>query len=308
MSTLLLTHPACLDHEAGPHHPECPDRLRAVMARLGDPVFAALIRAEAPLATREQIARAHDGAYLDALFDRLPVDGYVRIDADTIANAGTREAMLRAAGAACAAVDAVIERRAGNAFCAVRPPGHHAESDRAMGFCFVNNAAVAARHAQAVHGLKRVAIIDFDVHHGNGSQQIFEHDASVFYASTHQWPLYPGTGGRAERGVGNIVNVPLPSGTSGADFRHAYGELILPRLADFMPDLIIVSAGFDGHRDDPLASFALGEADFVWVTRELVRAAETNCDGRLISVLEGGYDLRALADSTAAHVGALMAA
>jgi len=218
----------------------------------------------------------------------------------------TGKAALRAVGAVCAAVDAVVGGEAANAFCAVRPPGHHAEPARAMGFCLFNNVAIGARHARAVHGLARVAVVDFDVHHGNGTQAAFEADATLFYASTHQSPLYPGTGGREERGVGNIVNLPLPPGTDSVGFRRAVADELLPALDEFAPELILVSAGFDAHAADPLAGLALTEADFAWITEALLVLAGRHCGGRLVSVLEGGYDLDALAASAAAHIGALM--
>ncbi len=308
MSTFLFTHSACLHHETGDHHPERPERLRAVLDRLAGPDFAALDRRDAPLATVEQLARAHPRDFVEALLASLETDHSFNIDADTVASPGSREAALRAAGAVCAAVDAVSANPGTNAFCAVRPPGHHAEPRQPMGFCLFNSAAVGAYHAQAAHGFRRVAVIDFDVHHGNGTQAIFEQDASMFFGSSHQYPLYPGTGSRGERGVGNIVNAPLASGAGSAEFRHAFNERILPALADFSPDFVIISAGFDGHADDPLASMNLFEPDYEWVTREILRIAGYSCDGRVVSTLEGGYDLQALADSAAVHVRALMAA
>ena len=314
MATLLFTHEACLGHDPGPMHPERPDRLRAVLARLDEPEFEALQRREAPLATVDQLALAHPRDFVEGMLAALPepVPGgeerHLAIDTDTIASTGTKEAALRAAGALCAAVDAVMAGEASNAFCAVRPPGHHAEARQPMGFCFFNNVAVGAAYARARYGLKRVAIIDFDVHHGNGTQAIFEAEPAVFFGSTHQFPLYPGTGGRSERGVGNIVNAPLAPGAGSSDFRHAFSEHILPALSEFSPDFIFISAGFDGHADDPLASLSLFEPAFQWVTREILRIAAYVCDGRVVSTLEGGYDLGSLADSAAAHVLALMAA
>jgi acetoin utilization deacetylase AcuC-like enzyme len=230
------------------------------------------------------------------------------LDPDTYLSAGSREAIYRATGACVAAVDAVMAGHDATAFCAVRPPGHHAESDMAMGFCLFNNVAIGAAHACSQHGLKRVAIIDFDVHHGNGTQHIFEHDAQIFYASTHQMPLYPGTGARSERGVGNICNAPLPPFAGGDVFRDAYEEIVLPALDRFKPELIMISAGFDAHRADPLASLELEAEDFGWVTERLLEMARTHCGGRLVSTLEGGYDLEALAESSAAHVTALLGA
>jgi acetoin utilization deacetylase AcuC-like enzyme len=308
MTTLLYTHRACLGHDPGPHHPECPARLEAIWAALDEPEFAELIRREAPQATREALERVHPRSHVDRILAAVPRSGFAAIDGDTVLSPGSGEAALRAAGAVTAAVDAVAAGDAKNAFCAVRPPGHHAEPATAMGFCLFNNAVVGALHARAVHGLRRVAIVDFDVHHGNGSQAVAEHDADLFYASTHQSPLYPGTGSVRETGLGNIVNRPLRAGAGGPEFRTAFGEWIMPALGQFAPDLVIVSAGFDAHADDPLAGLRLDERDFVWVTEQLLGFAERYCGGRLVSTLEGGYDLPALAASTAAHVAALMAA
>ncbi|MEJ0068362.1 MAG: histone deacetylase family protein [Pseudomonadota bacterium] len=307
MTTLLFTHDACVEHDPGPGHPESPDRLRAVRARLGQADFADLQVRIAPRAELAQIARVHPIEYVEDLLAAMPDQGYVRIDADTVASPGTREAALRAAGAVCAAVDAVMAGEAQNAFCAVRPPGHHAEAREPMGFCVFNSVAIGALQAQEVHGRKRVAVIDFDVHHGNGTQAMFAPHANRFFGSTHQYPLYPGTGARSERGVGNIVNAPLSPGSGGAEFRHAMSELILPRLSEFQPDFILISAGFDAHEDDPLAGLRLHEDDYAWVTTEILRIAKYSCEGRVVSTLEGGYDLTALAESAAAHVHALMA-
>jgi len=308
MTTLLYTHRACIAHDPGPHHPERPARLEAILTALAAPEFSGLVRREAPLASFEALERVHPRPYIDQLMAAMPISGRVALDADTVLCSGSGEAALRAAGAVTAAVDAVAAGETKNAFCAVRPPGHHAEPATAMGFCLFNNAAVGAMHARAAHGLRRVAIVDFDVHHGNGSQAVAEHDADLFYASTHQWPLYPGTGSAKETGLGNIVNRPMRAGSGGAELRTAFGEWILPALGHFAPDLVIVSAGFDAHADDPLAGLRLTEADFTWVTEQLVGFAERYCGGRLVSTLEGGYDLAALAASSAAHVRALMAA
>jgi acetoin utilization deacetylase AcuC-like enzyme len=308
MTTLLYTHDACVHHEPGKMHPEHPARLKAIWKALEVPTFDALERREPPRATVEQIARVHPGAYVAAILDAVPATGMAAIDGDTFLSPGSGEAALRAAGAAVAATDAVLAGEAANAFCATRPPGHHAEPDRAMGFCLFNNVAIAARHAQAVHGLKRVAVVDFDVHHGNGTQAAFWDTPTLFYGSTHQMPLYPGTGAASERGQGNIVNAPLPPMSGGVAFRQALGERILPALELFAPELLIISAGFDAHRDDPLASLMLETEDFVWATAELMRVADTVCGGRVVSCLEGGYDLEALAQSTAAHVQQLMTA
>jgi acetoin utilization deacetylase AcuC-like enzyme len=310
MTTLLYSHPDVALHDMGPGHPERPDRVRALLERLDGPQFTALVRRPAPEVTREAVERAHPAAYLDMLLECRPQgDALVRLDPDTAMSAGTWSAVSRAAGGAVAAVDAVIGRDATNAFVATRPPGHHAERSRAMGFCFLNNAAIAARHAQAAHGLGRIAVVDFDVHHGNGTQDIFWDDASVLYCSTHEMPLYPGTGAAGERGAHDtIVNAPLPPGSGSDPFRTAVTERILPRLRAFAPDLLVVSAGFDAHRNDPLASLTLGEDDFAWVTRQLLAVADDVAGSRLVSLLEGGYDLDGLAGSAAAHVTELMAA
>jgi acetoin utilization deacetylase AcuC-like enzyme len=308
MATLLYSHDACLAHDTGEHHPERPARLTAVLDALAAPAFAALVRRPAPKAAVEDVARAHSRRYVEALLAALPKEGHAALDADTIVSPGSGEAALRAAGAVVAAVDAVMAGEAKNAFCAVRPPGHHAERERAMGFCLFNNVAVGALRARAAHGLERAAVIDFDVHHGNGTQAIFADDPHLFYGSTHQYPLYPGTGARGETGVGNIVNAPLRPNAGSAEFRTAFNELILPALEDFRPDFVLISAGFDAHRRDPLAQLNLVEADFAWATERLVELAGRHCRGRIVASLEGGYDLEALAASAAAHVAALMAA
>ncbi|RMD63087.1 MAG: histone deacetylase family protein, partial [Alphaproteobacteria bacterium] len=284
-------------------------RLDAVLKALDGPDFAALERRQAPCATRAQLALVHPESYIDAVLATIPEAGYAALDMDTTVSPGSGEAALRAAGAVIAAVDAVFDGTADTAFCAVRPPGHHAEPRRAMGFCLFNNVAVAALHARTVHGARRVAVVDFDVHHGNGTQAAFWDDADLFYASTHQMPLYPGTGSAEERGAhDNIVNVPLPPGAGGPEFRRAMSDLVLPRLRTFVPDLILVSAGFDAHADDPLAGLQLHEDDYVWVTTEILAVARQSCAGRVVSALEGGYDLGALGRSAAAHVRALMSA
>lgn len=308
MTTVLITHPACLGHFMGPHHPESPDRLRAVLAALDAPEFSSLLREEAPEATRDQLLLVHPAAHVDAILTIRPAQGQsVALDADTIMSAGSADAALRAAGGACAAVDAVLSGRADAAFAAVRPPGHHAEPDRAMGFCLFNNAAIAALHARRTWGLTRVAVLDFDVHHGNGTQAMFEPDKNLFYASSHQSPCYPGTGHANERGVAdNIVNAPLPPGADSAAFRAAWSRIILPALDAFAPELVVVSAGFDAHVADPLAQLRVQTPDYAWITRELLRIADTHTGGRIVSVLEGGYDLTALAEATAAHVRELI--
>jgi acetoin utilization deacetylase AcuC-like enzyme len=305
MTTRLYTHAACLDHDPGRLHPERPARLQAVLAALESPDFAELERVEAPRAERAQIGRVHDPSYVDMVLAAVPEVGRADLDADTTLSSGSGEAALRAAGAVCAAVAAAIRGEAKHAFCAVRPPGHHAEADQALGFCLFNNVAVGVAEAKA-QGLDRVAVIDFDVHHGNGTQHMFERDSQVFFASTHQWPLYPGTGAAGERGVGNVVNAPLSPLAGSAEFRQAMTEKILPALDRFRPDLILISAGFDAHWLDPLGSLNLEEADYVWITEELCRIADKHAKGRVVSTLEGGYDLDALAASVAAHVKALM--
>ena len=309
MSVLLLTHRACLHHDPGPHHPECPDRLRSVLQALEAGEFADLIRDQAPLATVDQLMRVHPENYVNAILAIRPEPGEsVPLDGDTVMSWGSAEAALRSAGAAVAAVDAVMKGEFRRAFCATRPPGHHCEPARPMGFCLFANAAVAARHAQAEHGAKRVAVVDFDVHHGNGTQACFEADASLFYASSHQWPLYPGTGDVTETGVGNILNVTLPPGADGTAFREAWADRIIPALDAFAPDLLVISAGFDAHAADPLAQLRVREADFAWVTEALCAHADRHCGGRVVSLLEGGYDLEALGRSVAAHVRVLMRA
>jgi acetoin utilization deacetylase AcuC-like enzyme len=303
MTTALFTHPACELHDPGPGHPESPARLRAVLAALDAPAFAGLARHAAPLATEEQIARVHPPELIHHLLGAVPQAGHAMVDGDTILSPGSAEAALRAAGALCAAVDAVMAGNARNAFCAVRPPGHHAEPETAMGFCLFNNVAIGAAHARAAHGLTRIAVVDFDVHHGNGTQAAFEADADLFFASSHQSPLYPGTGSVVERGVGNIFNAPLAPGAGSEEFRAAWSERLLPALRDFKPEFILISAGFDAHEDDPLANLNLTDEDYAWITREILAIAEACCEGRVVSTLEGGYDLEALARSVSAHVG-----
>ncbi len=305
MTTVLISHPDCLEHVTPPGHPERVDRLRAVEAALGAEVFAHLLRVDAPEASDAQLLRIHPQSHLDMLAAHAPREGWTSLDPDTHMSPGTLRAARRAAGANVLAVDMVLGGEAGNAFCAVRPPGHHAERMRAMGFCFFSNAAVGAAHALAAHGLTRVAVVDFDVHHGNGTQDVFETDGRVLYVSVHEWPLYPGTGAATEQGVGNVLNVPLSGGTDGAAFRAAVERLVLPALDAFAPELLIVSAGFDAHARDPLASLRLSTDDFAWVTHRLCDAADAHCRGRVVSTLEGGYDLEALARATAAHVQVL---
>jgi acetoin utilization deacetylase AcuC-like enzyme len=305
MSTRLYTHPACLEHDPGRLHPERPQRLQAVLAALETPDFATLERVEAPRAEKAQLSRMHDPRYIDLVMDAVPEFGRADLDADTTLSAGSGEAALRAAGAVVAAVDWTLGGEGRHAFCAVRPPGHHAEAATAMGFCLFNNVAIGAAEARS-KGLERVAVIDFDVHHGNGTQHMFERDPNLFFGSTHQWPLYPGTGAEDETGCGNVVNVPLSPLSGSEEFRAAMAERVLPALDRFRPDLILISAGFDAHWLDPLGSLNFTDEDYAWVTRELCRLADRHCHGRVVSTLEGGYDLDALASATAAHVKALM--
>ena len=282
--------------------------MRAVLRALEDEAFQYLERDEAPLATREEIGRVHPAYYIDAVMNAVPEQGYGALDADTHLSSGSVEAALRAAGGVIAAVDRVMSGKVQNAFCAVRPPGHHAEPTRAMGFCIFNNVAIGALHARAKHGLQRIAVVDFDVHHGNGTQVMFEGDENLFFASSHQMPLYPGTGRPQERGrANNIVNASLDPGDGSHEFRQAWSNTVLPALEAFKPEFILISAGFDGHRRDPLANLNLVEADYSWVTSEICAIAKKQCAARVVSTLEGGYDLKALANSAAAHVKALMA-
>ncbi len=307
MSTLYLSHPAYLNHITPLGHPERSDRLKAIDRALEDEKFSTLAREQAPAAPLETIAYAHPMDYIEQVRDACPTVGMVRIDADTSMSPGSFEAATRAVGAAVRAVDEVVAKKAANAFCAVRPPGHHAETARPMGFCLFNSVAVAARHAQKQHGLGRVAIVDFDVHHGNGTQDIFWNDPTVMYCSTHEMPLYPGTGATSERGAhNNIVNAPLRAGDGGEKFRAAFEGAILPRLGGFAPELVIISAGFDAHTRDPLANLNLVEADYAWVTAKLMEVADKSAGGRVVSMLEGGYDLEGLSQSVAAHVLTLM--
>ena len=308
MTTILFTHPACLGHDAGEFHPESPERLRAVLGALESEEFAHLLRAEAPEATVEQIGRVHGADFISFIRKSIPAEGRpVHLDPDTLVGPGSWEAALRAAGAVVAAVDAVARGECRNAFCAVRPPGHHAERAAAMGFCLFNNVAIGALHARAAYGFQRIAVLDIDVHHGNGTQDAFFDDAGLFYASTHQEGAYPGTGFTHETGVaGNILNLPLPPGCSSLTWRQGVADVILPAMRHFRPDFILISAGFDAHAADPLAHMRLATADYHWVAREVCDLADAACGGRVVSVLEGGYDLAALAHSAAAHVRGLM--
>ena len=300
----IYSHPACLAHDTGPAHAERPERLPAVTDAL-HAGFPQLDWHEAPRASRGQLLRAHTPALLEQVLETLPAERMF-LDPDTVLSPHSADAAMRAAGAVVAAVDAVLGGQTTRAFCAVRPPGHHATADAAMGFCLFNNIAVGALHALSAHGLERVAIVDFDVHHGNGTQAIFEHDRRVLFTSSHQLPLYPGTGARDETGDGNIVNAPLPPDAGSAEFRAAWSRRLLPAVAAFKPQLLMISAGFDAHRLDPLAQLQLETADFGWITAELVALARRYCGGRIVSTLEGGYDLTALAESSMAHVEALL--
>ncbi len=310
MTTALITHPAFLNHDTGEHHPERPDRMRAIDKMLAAETFAHLDRRDAPLRIDDEayIAMAHGPQHiadLKAAIEHIS-GGATHIDPDTVASAGTWEAVRRGVGSGLDAVDLVLTGKAANAFCQVRPPGHHAESHRAMGFCFFNNVAIAAHYARAKYSAERVAVVDFDVHHGNGTQEIFWSDKDLFYGSTHQMPLYPGTGALRETGVGNIFNAPLRSGDGREQFEEAFRERILGPLHDFGPDLLLISAGFDAHERDPLGGLELVEQDFQWATEALADIARRHANGRIVSMLEGGYDLRGLAQSVAAHVKALM--
>ena len=306
MTTRLYSHPIYLEHITPPGHPERPDRLRAIAQVLEHERFSDLERVEADAADPELVLLAHPREFLDRVSAGIPESGIARIDADTSASPKSWEAALTAIGAANTAVDDVFAGRADNVFVAARPPGHHAERNQAMGFCLFNNAAIAARHAQKAHGAERVAIVDWDVHHGNGPRDIFWDDPSVLYCSTHQMPLYPGTGAKDETGAGNIVNAPLSPGDGSETFKDAFRSRVLTALDEFRPDLIIISAGFDAHHRDPLAEINLTEDDFDWATGELMDRAGQWSSNRLVSLLEGGYDLQGLAYSVALHVHRLM--
>lgn len=308
MKTALITHPASREHRMPPGHPECADRIAAIENALSAPEFDDLLRRDAPAADDTALLSCHPQRYLDRVAAAAPAEGWAALDADTHVMAESHRAARHAAGGAIAAVDMVLEREAGNAFCALRPPGHHAEHDTAMGFCLFGSIAIAAKHALDVRGLSRVAIVDFDVHHGNGTQDLLWDDRRAVFISTHQRPLYPGTGGTGERGAhGQIVNVPLPPGTDSAAYRAAFEAMVIPSVRAARPDLILVSAGFDAHMADPLAQMNLGTDDFAWIAERLCDLADTFCAGRLVSVLEGGYDLTALADSVSAYLRVLMA-
>lgn len=298
MTLNIYTHPIGLKHDTGPDHPECPERLQVLLDLFEEQQFPTILAREAEL---DWVARCHTMAYLDRLQDALPDRGFVRLDGDTVLSPRSWDAALYAAGAVCQAVEDIVAGKGRRAFCAIRPPGHHAEPSKAMGFCLFNNVFIGALHAQSL-GLKRIAIIDFDVHHGNGSDAMARLHPDIFYISTHQWPLFPHTGGPDEQVPGRVLNLPLPAGTGSTEFRRVYTEQVFPALSAFKPDLLMISAGFDAHRADPLGHFDLGDDDFGWVTAELCRIAESCCAGRVISVLEGGYDLPALKSAVNAHL------
>lgn len=306
MATLYLTHDICIEHDTGPGHPERPDRLRAIKKVMDHEIFDDLIRVEAPMANVGDIERAHPGEYIDAIREAVPQDGLVRVDGDTVLSPKSWDAAMRAVGSGIEAVDQVMTGKAANAFCAIRPCGHHAEQAIAMGFCVFNNIAIAGLYARAKHGCERIAVVDFDVHHGNGTQAMFWSDKDLYFGSTHQMPLFPGTGAINESGVGNICNAPLSAGDDGAIFREAFESRILPALRKHRPNLILISAGFDAHERDPLGSLRLVEEDFGWATAQIADIANKQCDGRIVSMLEGGYDLEGLAKSVAVHVKTLM--
>ena len=304
MQTAYISHPLCLKHDMGAHHPECPARIHAIEDQLiASGLFGYLQHHEAPEVTREQLLRVHDASYIDMLAASAPHHGSIAIDGDTEMNEFTYPAALRSAGASVMAVDLVMTGQVENAFCNIRPPGHHAERAQAMGFCFFNNIAVAAAHAMAVHGLSRVAIADFDVHHGNGTEHIFGADPRVMLCSTFQHPFYPYGG--ADTGNEHIINVPLPAGAGSDKFREAVTSLWLPALESFKPELLLISAGFDAHWEDDMSALMLVDGDYAWVSEQLKQVAEKHCRGRIVSLLEGGYELHALGRCAMAHVKVL---
>ena len=306
MTTTLYAHSRFLDHDTGHGHPERAERIEAVNNALTGESWASLKRREASRATNEQLVLGHYDAYVKNVFELIPNSGYGKIDEDTVVSPASGEAARRAAGAIIAAIDDVMTGQTDNAFCAVRPPGHHAERGKGMGFCLFNNVVIGANYARTMYGLRKIAIVDFDVHHGNGTQTSFWNDPDTFFASTHQFPHYPGTGAETETGVGNILNVPLDANADGKVFKEKVERKILPAIKEFEPEILLISAGFDAHAKDPLASLKLEETDFEWITNELMEIAAECAEGRLISTLEGGYDIDALASSVQAHVGALI--
>lgn len=303
---LVYTHAECLLHDVGSGHPEQPRRLSAVLDALASNYGEQLEWHQAPMANETQLLRAHTHRLIDELRAAVPASGPFRLDADTVVSPGSLHASLRSAGAVCAAIDRVIAGPQRRAFCAVRPPGHHSSADVASGFCLYNQIAVGARHALVAHGLARIAIVDFDVHHGNGTQSIFEADPTVLVVSSHQSPLYPGTGSDSESGIGNVVNGTLAPGTASKEFRELWRSRLLPAVDAFAPELLLVSAGFDAHRLDPLADLDLGGPDYYWITQQLCDLADRHAEGRMVSALEGGYSLTALREGSVAHVRALL--
>jgi len=306
MKVAIFSHPDCLRHETGAMHPESPTRLVAIMEALRSCDFLDnLDFIDAPLGTRGQILLVHTADHLELVERAIPEDeSLCYLDSDTVISKGSFQAALRAVGAGCQAVDDVMQGKYKSAFCAVRPPGHHAIPSRAMGFCIFNNIAIAACYTMQKYNLERIAIVDFDVHHGNGTQEAFEHDARVLYISTHQWPHYPGSGGASEKGSGNLINLPLPAGTDGRAYRAIFLENVIPALRNFKPQLILASAGFDTHRDDPLASMGLSKEDYKWIGEQITATASECCAGKVVSLLEGGYNLQALAESTVQYLSA----
>jgi len=300
-----ISHAECMGHDTGPVHPEAPERLEAISNQLiMSGLDYVLMHYDAPRASRAQIERIHDPAYVERIFAAAPQTGSVEIDGDTVMSPGTLNAALRAAGAGIMGVDLVMSGKANPVFCAVRPPGHHAERAQAMGFCLFNNVAIAAAHALEVHGLSRVAIVDFDVHHGNGTEDAFLDDPRVLFCSSFQHPFYPFSGHEAD--TPNLVDVPLPAGTAGPAYRAAVSEHWFPAIEAFRPELILISAGFDAHIMDDMSALSLSEADYAWLTSELLAIAKRHADGRIVSILEGGYDPGALARSVVAHLKALL--
>ncbi|HEV7245830.1 MAG TPA: histone deacetylase family protein [Shinella sp.] len=306
MTTFLFENPIFLEHHTPEGHPERSDRIRAINLALEHERFSPLVREKAAQANEDFVLLAHPESHLRAVMDEMPEEGINQVEADTYASPASLQAALTGIGGAIGAIDAVFSGKADNAFVAARPPGHHAERNKAMGFCFFNNAAIAARHAQRAHGAERVAIVDWDVHHGNGTQDIFFDDPSVLFCSTHQMPLYPGSGAKDETGAGNIVNAPLSANDGSDHFREAFRSRVLPRVADFRPDVIIISAGFDAHHRDPLAQINLVADDFDWATAKIMELSEKSANNRVVSLLEGGYDLEGLAESAATHIYRLM--
>lgn len=303
MSTIIIQHEDCLRHNPGPKHVESPQRVKAVLGGLEG--LKGLQMLPAPYVTSEQILRVHPNEFWAGVTAQEPSEGIVTLDPDTFLNNGSIDAALRASGGLCFAIDQILDDRAMRAFCAVRPPGHHSEPEAVMGFCLLNHVAIGAMHALSYAAVKRVAIIDFDVHHGNGTQAVFENNPNVLFVSSHQLPLYPGTGQAEETGCGNILNLPLAAGDGSKAFRRIWNKIGLPAIHDFEPDLILISAGFDAHQRDPLAQIELQDADYYWITDQICDLATDSCHGRVASILEGGYDLQALATASRAHVHAL---